>query len=213
MPTSCSRELDWVVASVHTSFGSSEQAMTERMIAAIEHPLVDAIGHPTGRLIGRREPYAIDLPAVFTAAARARDDARDQRQPRPSRSLRHRTRAAPPRPACMIVIDSDAHRIDTLANMRWGIATARRAWLSAEDVANTRPWAELRATQAGAAVAALGRRSDRPPQRRNGTTRSSARADNSRASDRPGRSRNAAALARSSPTSRSSSARAIGSAA
>ena len=48
----------------------SEQAMTERMIAAIEHPLVDAIGHPTGRLIERREPYALDLEAVFAAAAR-----------------------------------------------------------------------------------------------------------------------------------------------
>ena len=55
------RELDWVIASVHTAFGIAEQAMTERMIAAIEHPLVDAIGHPTGRLIERREPYAIDL--------------------------------------------------------------------------------------------------------------------------------------------------------
>jgi DNA polymerase (family 10) len=63
-------ELDWVIASVHTSFAMGEQAMTERMIAGIEHPLVDAIGHPTGRLIGRREPYAIDLDAVFAAAAR-----------------------------------------------------------------------------------------------------------------------------------------------
>ncbi len=82
-------ELDWVIASVHTSFGMGEQAMTERMIAAIEHPLVDAIGHPTGRLIERREPYAIDLDAVFAAAARSGHDARDQRQPRPARPLRH----------------------------------------------------------------------------------------------------------------------------
>ena len=59
-----------MIASVHTSFAIGEQAMTERMIAAIEHPLVDAIGHPTGRLIERREPYAIDLDAVFAAAAR-----------------------------------------------------------------------------------------------------------------------------------------------
>ncbi|MDQ6811623.1 MAG: PHP domain-containing protein, partial [Actinomycetota bacterium] len=63
-------ELDWVIASVHTAFAIGEQAMTERVIAAIEHPLVDAIGHPTGRLIGRRAPYAIDLDAVFAAAAR-----------------------------------------------------------------------------------------------------------------------------------------------
>ncbi len=137
-------KLDWVVASVHTSFGMSEQAMTERMIAAIEHPLVDAIGHPTGRLIERRDPYAIDLDAVFEAAARtgtlleinANPDRRDL-------SDIHARAAA--RAGVMIVIDSDAHRIRTLANMRWGIATARRAWLTREQVANTRSWAELRA--------------------------------------------------------------------
>jgi DNA polymerase (family 10) len=136
-------ELDWVIASVHTSFGMSEQAMTERMISAIEHPLVDAIGHPTGRLIGRREPYAIDLPAAFTAAARAGTMLEINANPdRRDLSDIHARGAA--QAGVRILIDSDAHRVDTLANMRWGIATARRAWLSAADVANTRPWAELR---------------------------------------------------------------------
>jgi len=136
-------ELDWVIASVHTSFGMSEQVMTERMISAIEHPLVDAIGHPTGRLIGRREPYAIDLPAVFTAAARAGTMLEINANPdRRDLSDIHARGAA--QAGVRILIDSDAHRVDTLANMRWGIATARRAWLSAADVANTRPWAELR---------------------------------------------------------------------
>jgi DNA polymerase (family 10) len=135
-------ELDWIVASVHTSFGMSEQAMTERMIAAMEHPLVDAIGHPTGRLIGRREPYALDLEAVFAAAARtgtmmeinANPDRRDL-------SDVHARSAA--RAGVRLVIDSDAHRTGTLENMRWGVATARRAWLSPAQVANTRPWHEL----------------------------------------------------------------------
>ena len=135
-------ELDWVIASVHTSFGMDEQAMTERMIAAIEHPLVDAIGHPTGRLIGRREPYAIDLDAVFAAAAQtgtmleinANPDRRDLSEIHARGAVRAGVR---------ILIDSDAHRTDTLANMRWGVATARRAWLTAADVANTRPWPEL----------------------------------------------------------------------
>ena len=81
-------QLDWVIASVHTSFGMGEQAMTERMIAAIEHPLVDAIGHPTGRLIERREPYAIDLDARVRRRRAHRHDARDQRQPRSPRPLR-----------------------------------------------------------------------------------------------------------------------------
>ena len=135
-------ELDWVIASVHTSFGASEQAMTERMIAAVEHPLVNAIGHPTGRLISRREPYAIDLDAVFAAAARAGTMLEINANPdRRDLSDIHARGAA--RAGVRILIDSDAHRTDTLANMRWGIATARRAWLTAADIANTRPWPEL----------------------------------------------------------------------
>jgi DNA polymerase (family X) len=136
-------ELDWVIASVHTSFGMSEQAMTERMIAAIEHPLVDAIGHPTGRLIGRRDPYAVDLDAVFAAAAKAGTMLEINANPdRRDLSDIHARGAA--RAGVRILIDSDAHRTGTLQNMRWGIATARRAWLTAADVANTRPWPELR---------------------------------------------------------------------
>ena len=127
--------------------------MTERMIAAIEHPLVDAIGHPTGRLIGRRDPYAIDLDAVFAAAARtgtfleinANPDRRDL-------SDIHARGAA--QAGVRILIDSDAHRTDTLANMRWGIATARRAWLQAAEVANTLPWAELQGLRKSAGTRA-----------------------------------------------------------
>ena len=74
-------ELDWVIASVHTAFGMGEQAMTERMIAAAEHPLVDAIAHPTGRLIERRRPYAVDLEALFAAAARTGRSWRSTRTP------------------------------------------------------------------------------------------------------------------------------------
>jgi DNA polymerase (family 10) len=139
-------ELDWVVVSVHTAFGIGEAAMTERVIRAIEHPLVDAIGHPTGRLIERREPYAIDLGDVSAAAARvgtlleinANPDRRDL-------SDVHARGAV--RAGVTIVIDSDAHRTHTLQNMRWGIATARRAWLTKGDVANTRTWEELEPTR------------------------------------------------------------------
>jgi DNA polymerase (family X) len=136
-------ELDWVIASVHTSFGMGEQAMTERMIVAIEHPLVDAIGHPTGRLIGRREPYAIDLDAVFAAATRAGTMLEINANP-DRRDLSEINARGAARAGVRILIDSDAHRTDTLQNMRWGIATARRAWLTAADVANTKPWPELR---------------------------------------------------------------------
>jgi DNA polymerase (family 10) len=134
--------LDWVVASVHTAFGMGEEAMTARVIRAIEHPLVDAIGHPTGRMIVRREPYAIDLEAVGEAAARtgtlleinANPDRRDLSDVNARNAVRM---------GVTLAIDSDAHKVATLQNMRWGIATARRAWLTKEDVANTRPWDEL----------------------------------------------------------------------
>jgi DNA polymerase (family 10) len=135
-------QLDWIIASVHTSFGMGEQAMTERMIAAIEHPLVRAIGHPTGRLIERREPYAIDLNAVFAAAARSGTMLEINANP-DRRDLSDVHARAAARAGVTIVIDSDAHRTRTLANMRWGVATARRAWLTREQVANTRPWPEL----------------------------------------------------------------------
>jgi DNA polymerase (family X) len=135
--------LDWVIASVHTAFGSGEQAMTERVIAAIEHPLVRAIGHPTGRKIEGRAPYAIDLDAVFAAAARTGTMLEINGNP-DRRDLSDVHARAAARAGVQIVIDSDAHRTGTLANMRWGIATARRAWLTADQVANTRPWAQLR---------------------------------------------------------------------
>ena len=105
-------ELDWVVGSVHTSFNISEKAMTDRVIAAMEHPFVDCIGHLTGRLLLRREPYAVDIERIAEAGVR-------------------------------IVCNTDAHGTETLANIRYSVATARRAWLSAKQIANTRPWRSL----------------------------------------------------------------------
>jgi DNA polymerase (family 10) len=137
-------ELDWVIASVHTAFAAGERAMTERLLTAIGHPLVDAIGHPTGRLIERRQPYAVDLEAVFAAAASSGTMLEINANP-DRRDLNGVHARAASQAGVLIVIDSDAHRVRTLANMRWGIATARRAWLRREDVANTRPLAELRA--------------------------------------------------------------------
>jgi DNA polymerase (family 10) len=134
--------LDWVVASVHTAFGMDEQRMTERMIAALEHPLVDAIGHPTGRLIERREPYAVNLEAVFAAAARTGTLLEINGNPN-RRDLSDTHARAAVAAGAQIVIDSDAHGPETLGNMRWGVLTARRGWLGAASVANTRAWPEL----------------------------------------------------------------------
>ncbi len=131
-----------MVASVHTAFGVGERAMTERIVTAMEHPLVDAIGHPTGRLLERRDPHAVDLDAVFAAAARTGTMLEINANP-DRRDLSDIHARAAARAGVRIVIDSDAHRPDTFRNMRWGVITARRAWLQTADVANTRPWPEL----------------------------------------------------------------------
>jgi DNA polymerase (family X) len=135
--------LDWVVASVHTSFAISERAMTDRVLAAIESPRVNCIGHLTGRLIGRREPYAIDVEAVIEAAARTGAMLEINGNPnRRDLSDRHARLAA--EAGVAIVLNTDAHGIDTLDNMRYAVATGRRAWLTAADVANTRGWRDFK---------------------------------------------------------------------
>ncbi|HEX2411665.1 MAG TPA: DNA polymerase/3'-5' exonuclease PolX [Solirubrobacteraceae bacterium] len=135
-------ELDWVIASVHTSFAMGRKEMTDRMVAAIEHPHVDAIGHPTGRKIETRPPYELDMERVIEAAARTGTMIEINSSP-DRRDLNdiHAREAA--RAGVRIIIDSDAHSIRELELPRYGIATARRAWLTAADVANTRPWAEF----------------------------------------------------------------------
>jgi DNA polymerase (family X) len=134
--------LDWVLASVHTSFSVSEKQMTERVLAAIENPDVDCIGHLTGRLIGRREPYGIDVEAVAEAAARTGTLLEINGNPnRRDLSDRHARLAADA--GVKIVLNTDAHGVDTLDNMAYALATARRAWLTADDVANSRDWPEF----------------------------------------------------------------------
>jgi DNA polymerase (family 10) len=136
-------ELDWVIASLHTSFRLSEQEQTERMMRAMEHPLVDAIGHPTGRMIGRREPYALDVDRVIEKAVATGTFLEINANPN-RRDLTDVYARAAAEAGATIVIDSDAHGADTLVrNMRYGVATARRAWLTAAQVANTRSWKEL----------------------------------------------------------------------
>jgi DNA polymerase (family 10) len=135
--------LDWVVASVHTSFSVSEKAMTERVLAAIENPHVSCIGHLTGRLIGRREPYGIDVEAVVEAAAANGTMLEINGNPNRRDLSEHHARLAHEAGAT-IVLNTDAHGVETLANMQYAVATARRAWLTAGDIANTRGWGEFK---------------------------------------------------------------------
>jgi DNA polymerase (family X) len=135
--------LDWVLASVHTSFSISEKAMTERVLTAIENPQVNCIGHLTGRLIGRREPYGVNVEAVAEAAARTGTMIEINGNPnRRDLSDRHARLAVDA--GVTIVLNTDAHGVDTLDNMLYAVATARRAWLTAAEVANTRNWAQFK---------------------------------------------------------------------
>ena len=142
-PDELLERLDWVIASIHTSFRMRAKEMTDRMVAAIEHPLVDAIGHPTGRKISKRQPYALDLDRVIEAAARTGTmleiNAAPDRRDLDEIHAREASRAG-----VRILIDSDAHSTVNLGLLRFGVDTARRAWLEPEQVANTRPWSEFR---------------------------------------------------------------------
>jgi DNA polymerase (family 10) len=134
--------LDWTVGSVHTAFGLSEREMTARVVAACEHPWVDAIGHPTGRKIEMRPPYAIDMEQVIDAAARTQTMLEINSAPDRRDLNEHFARAAAAA-GVMILIDSDAHSTANLELTRYGVYTARRAWLTRDQVANTRPWKEF----------------------------------------------------------------------
>jgi DNA polymerase (family 10) len=134
--------LDWVIASIHTSFRMSEREMTDRMVAAIEHPLIDAIGHPTGRKIETRHPYGLDMERVIEAAARTGTMIEINSAP-DRRDLNEIHARAAAEAGVGILIDSDAHSVRNFSLLRYGVATARRAWLTPAQVANTRPWAEF----------------------------------------------------------------------
>lgn len=135
--------LDWVIASIHTAFSDDGTKNTDRLVAAIENPLVDCIGHPTGRLIGRRnsrrDPYPLDIERVIAAAVEHGTAIEINGNPR-RRDLNEIHARMAAEAGVKIVINTDAHRPEALQYMEFGIATARRAWLTAEQVLNTGPW-------------------------------------------------------------------------
>ncbi len=143
LPDDVLSEADWVVASVHYGQSQPSEQITKRILGALENPNVSAIAHPTGRIIGRRKPYEVDLEAVFAAAAR--DGKLLELNSNPARlDLNDLNCAAAKRHGIPIVISTDAHSIDGLGALRYGILQARRAGLTKEDVANTRSWDQLK---------------------------------------------------------------------
>ncbi len=143
LPDDVLAEADWVIASVHYGQQQPREQITERILGALENPHVSIIAHPTGRLIGRREPYAVDLDAVFAAAAQ--HGKLLEINANPARlDLDDVACAAAKRHGIPIVISSDAHSTSGLDVLRYGVLQARRGGLTADDVANTRPWAKIK---------------------------------------------------------------------
>lgn len=136
-------EADWVMASIHYGQNQPSDRITRRMLDAVEHPYVSAISHPTGRLLNKRRSYEVDLDAVFAAAARHGKFMELNANPR-RLDLDDVHCAAAKRHGIKIVISTDAHSIDNLDLMRYGILQARRGGLTKEDVVNTRPWEEVK---------------------------------------------------------------------
>jgi DNA polymerase (family 10) len=136
LPDEVLAEMDVVIASVHTLFNQPKEEMTERVLKAIENPYVRILGHPTGRLLLRREPFSIDLPAILRRAAElgvaVEHNAAPERLDLSDRDLRLAKELG-----CKIVINTDAHSTRHLEKMKYGIRQLRRAWLSANDVLNT----------------------------------------------------------------------------
>ena len=138
LPDEILEELDVVVVSVHSFMELDQKAMTERVLRAVEHPLVDILAHPTGRLLNRREPFAMDVETVLTAAAEYQVAVELNANPnRLDFSDVHVYRAK--ELGVKVVISTDAHAPRGLENMRFGVDQARRGWLEPGDVVNTLP--------------------------------------------------------------------------
>jgi len=134
----CLAQLDIVIASLHSALNQEPQQMTDRLLRAIACPWVDVLGHPTGRLILKREGHKADMTRVIEAAAAAGVALEINSQvDRLDLDDLHARRARDA--GARIVIDSDAHSTTALGQVRWGVTVARRAWLTAADVLNTRP--------------------------------------------------------------------------
>ncbi len=136
-------QADWVVASVHYGQSQPLERITRRIVDALAHPSVSAIAHPTGRLIGERNPYQVDMDAVIAAARRHGKCLELNAHPR-RLDLTDVACAAAKAAGVLVVIATDAHNIGGLDALRYGVLQARRGGLTAADVANTRSWPELK---------------------------------------------------------------------
>ena len=143
MPDEVLAERAWVVASIHSGFDRTRAELTKRIVAAMEHPHVDCIGHPTGRKINRRDAYDVDFEALLEKAVETGTFLEINSQPDRLDLIDVNARAAA-EAGVGIVISTDAHRLDELANLQLGVAQARRGWLTRDQIVNARPWREVK---------------------------------------------------------------------
>ena len=141
----CLAQLDIVIASVHSAFRQEERQMTDRILRAMESPVVDVVGHPTGRLLLRREPYRLDIEDVVDSAARHGVALEINSQIHRLDLSDTSARIARDR-GVKLVISSDAHTPESFSLLDWGVMVARRAWLEPGDVLNTLSPERLRAS-------------------------------------------------------------------
>ncbi len=143
LPDDVLADADYVVATIHYGLNQGEKELTRRLVGAAEHPWVDAIGHPTGRLVGKREPYAFDFEALCRACAAT--GCLLELNGHPERmDLPDTLAAAGKQHGVRFVLSTDSHQPGNLPFMKYAVYLARRAGLEAADTLNTRPLAEFR---------------------------------------------------------------------
>jgi DNA polymerase (family 10) len=143
LPDTILSRLDVVVASVHFHFDLPREQQTDRIVRALQNPYVSILGHPTGRLIGEREPYDIDMERVISTAKELGCCLEINSEP-DRLDLNDIHANAAKTAGVKLAISTDAHSVNALGYARFGVDQARRAWLTADDVLNTRSLAELR---------------------------------------------------------------------
>ena len=142
-PENILKKLDVVIASAHTGWKTPEKKMTERMITALENKHLDILGHPTGRIIQQREPFAINLGQIYDVAEEKKKILEIDGIP-DRLDLRDVDVKAAIEKGVMLCIDSDAHMPDELKYVEFGVFNARRGWAEAKNILNTRPFRELK---------------------------------------------------------------------